>query len=140
MKLSFFAAAILGLAVNGVRISSEDMDFDAPDFAQIDSNTHGNAHGEVESNVEAWTDADCEQMVNGMAVRLQIPECTRTSPDQLILQAVGDLSTKAGELNKALELAFARNQRLAATKTMAISGTLNVTPAIDEPPAFPTPA
>lgn len=85
MKLSFFAAALLGLAVNGVRISSEDMDVNVPDFAQIDSNTHGFAHGEGEGQVEAWTDAECEQVVNGMTVRLQIPECTRVSPDQLIL-------------------------------------------------------
>ena len=53
------------------------------------------------------------------------------------MQAVGELGGKASELNEALKLAFARNARLAATRTMAVSGTISLTPKIEEPKPAP---
>ena len=118
MKLSFFAAALLGVtAVNAV-------------YLQPNSVTEGEGEGET----KVWTDADCEQIVNGQTVRLQIPECMpKPNTDQLIMSAVGELGAKTKELNEALMLAFARNQRLASTKTMKVGGTLTITPSIEEP-------
>ena len=84
MKLSFYTVAILALVTNGVRISSDDAELQMADFdyySQIDSNSntdtfsHAKAEGQGKGEVETWTDADCEQMINGMTVRLQIPEC-----------------------------------------------------------------
>merc|ERR1712117_554770 len=98
----------------------------------------GEGQGKGESEAAALTDADCEQVVNGTVVRLNIPECQpKPNPDQLIMQAVGELGGKATELNEALKLAFARNARLAATRTMAVSGSISLTPKIEEPKPAP---
>jgi len=141
MKLSFFAAALLGVAtVHAVTLNTEN-EYEAifdQYYAQVSAEAHGEGDAEAESQPTAqpkvWTDADCEQIVNGMTVRLQIPECMpKPNTDQLIMSAVGELGAKANELNQALQLAFARNQRLAASKQMSIAGTLTITPKIDEP-------
>ena len=134
MKLSFFAAALLGLSANAVFLQNTD-DFD---FSQLETEAHGKGEGQGKGEAEALTDADCEQVVNGTVVRLNIPECQpKPNPDQLIMQAVGELGGKATELNEALKLAFARNARLAATRTMAVSGSISLTPKIEEPKPEP---
>mmetsp|Transcript_9243 Transcript_9243/g.11246 ORF Transcript_9243/g.11246 Transcript_9243/m.11246 type:complete len:160 (-) Transcript_9243:262-741(-) len=139
MKLSFFAAALLGLTANAVLIENNTDDFD---YAQLETETHGKGEGkalaDADADAEALTEADCEQVVNGMVVRLNIPECQpKPNPDQLIMQAVGELGGKATELNEALRLAFARNARLAATRTMAVTGSISLTPKIEEPKPAP---
>ena len=136
MKLSFFAAALLGLSASAVLI--ENQTFEDFEYAELDAEAHGKGEGEGEAASEALTDADCEQVVNGTVVRLNIPECQpKPNPDQLIMQAVGELGGKATELNEALKLAFARNARLAATRTMAVSGSISLTPKIEEPKPAP---
>ena len=137
MKLSFFAAALLGLNAGALLIESapEVEDFD---YAELDAEASGKGEGQGEGEASALTDADCEQMINGNIVRLNIPECQpKPNPDQLIMQAVGELGGKATELNEALKLAFARNARLDATRTMAVSGSISLTPKIEEPKPAP---
>ena len=132
MRVSFFAAALLGLTAGAVLIENND-EFE---YSQIEN--MGEGQGKGESEAAALTDADCEQIVNGTVVRLNIPECQpKPNPDQLIMQAVGELGGKATELNEALKLAFARNARLAATRTMAVSGSISLTPKIEEPKPAP---
>lgn len=132
MRVSFFAAALLGLTAGAVLIENND-EFE---YSQIEN--MGEGQGKGESEAAALTDAECEQIVNGTVVRLNIPECQpKPNPDQLIMQAVGELGGKATELNEALKLAFARNARLAATRTMAVSGSISLTPKIEEPKPAP---
>ena len=140
MRVSFFAAALLGLSAGAVLIESNDNIVEDYDYSQLEASNKGEGpgKGEAESEATALTDADCEQVVNGMVVRLNIPECQpKPNPDQLIMQAVGELGGKATELNEALKLAFARNARLAATRTMAVSGSISLTPKIEEPKPAP---
>ena len=139
MKLSFFAACMLGLS-SAVLIENQTEIYDDFEYAQADAEARGKGEGKLDadSEVAALTDADCEQVVNGTVVRLNIPECQpKANPDQLIMQAVGELGGKATELNEALKLAFARNARLAATRTMAVSGSISLTPKIEEPKPAP---
>ena len=137
MKLSLFAACMLGFT-SAVLIENQTEIFDDFEYAQADAEARGKGEGKAESEATALTDADCEQIVNGAVVRLNIPECQpKANPDQLIMQAVGELGGKATELNEALKLAFARNARLAATRTMAVSGSISLTPKIEEPKPAP---
>ena len=137
MKLSLFAACMLGFT-QAVLIENQTEIFDDFEYAQADAEARGKGEGKADSEVAALTDADCEQVVNGTVVRLNIPECQpKANPDQLIMQAVGELGGKATELNEALKLAFARNARLAATRTMAVSGSISLTPKIEEPKPAP---
>merc|ERR1712156_1355764 len=116
MRVSFFAAALLGLTAGAVLIENND-EFE---YSQLEN--MGEGQGKGESEAAALTDAECEPKPN---------------PDQLIMQAVGELGGKATELNEALKLAFARNARLAATRTMAVSGSISLTPKIEEPKPAP---
>ena len=69
MKLSFFAAALLGVVgfqnVQAARLESNNIDFSDFEFAEIEAEGEGNT----------LADADCEETVNGVTLRLSTPEC-----------------------------------------------------------------
>lgn len=73
MKTTFFAAALLALAAtpNAVSLYSEE-DFEY-DFGQLDTNTDLDIEGDAAAST--ITDAECEQLVGGVVIRLQTPEC-----------------------------------------------------------------
>ena len=136
MKLALFAAALLGLS-SAVQLSTADSyDLDQDYFSQIDSNTFG--EGLVGSQV--ITDAECETLQNGVVIRLQTPECQQKAAavepqlsfEQQMLLALQELSGKSMELYDALKIQFTKNQKLAEAKTMSISGTIAVTPKIED--------
>ena len=57
-------------------------------------------------------DADCEEVVNGVTVRMSTPEC-QTEPEvpfeNQMLSALNELGTKSMDLYNALKIAFERN-------------------------------
>ena len=138
MKTTFFTAALLGLtAVNAVTLESNFADFDDYpyyDFAQL----------EGEGNTLA--DADCEETVGGVTIRLSTPECQKEDPkpevsfEQQMLAALSELSGKSMDLYEALKLQFAKNQKLAAGKRMDVSGSFIIKPKIDGTTPAPTPS
>ena len=135
MKVSFYAAAIIGLLsfnqVQAVSLESQNWLFSQTDI-DTDSNTFG------ESN--SLTAADCEETVNGVTLKLQTPECEKTKEEPKVdfekqmLGALQDLSSKSIDLYDALKLQFAKNAKLAQGTPMAISGQVVVKPKIDSDP------
>ena len=119
MKLSFFAAALLGLAtVNATSLESEvetyDYDLEENEFAEVDADN---------------------------VVKVNVPECqAKPDPDALIMEAVNELGNKSKDMAQALKLAFARSARLAATRTMEVKGCISLTPKINEPTPAPKPS
>jgi len=65
MKVSFFAAALLGVVglhqANAINLQSHDIDFADYEFAELDTNTFGegltDADGEVDVAADATADA-----------------------------------------------------------------------------------
>lgn len=81
-------------------------------------------------------DADCEEVVNGVTVRMSTPECQTTEEvpfETQMLTALNELGTKSMDLYNALKIAFERNQKLMNAKTMTLSGNLSLTPT-EHPP------
>ena len=103
MKLSFFAALMLAINTSAVRMySMPETDEYMDDFAEIDSHAHGKmkSAGDVAAAAEAAVASAADQII-----RVNIPECQQgPKAEQLILQAVDDLSTKANELKEAMEI------------------------------------
>jgi len=57
-------------------------------------------------------DADCEEVVNGVTVRMSTPECQTTEEvpfETQMLTALNELGTKSMDLYNALKIAFERN-------------------------------
>ena len=143
MKTHFFAA-LLAAGISAVNLQTYDAHFNQ--FAQIAEEEAGKkatslAEGAsyVATDAKTITDAACEQVQNGVVVRLNTPECQlvkKPSADTLIMGAVQQLGKQAQELNDALKLAFERNQKLASARTMKISGNLSISPMIDEPAVY----
>ena len=57
----------------------------------------------------------------------------------MIVEAVKDMKDRSTDLKEALKLAMARSNRLAATRTMEVSGCLSLSPRISEPKPAPKP-
>ena len=57
--------------------------------------------------------------------------------EQAMLGALGELSTKSNELAKALQIQFDKTKKLAETKTMLVSGTIDIKPAGQAPDPVP---
>ena len=61
MKVSFFAAALLGVVglhqATAVTLESHDIDFADYEFAELDTNTFGEGLTDVEGEVDAAADA-----------------------------------------------------------------------------------
>ena len=77
-----------------------------------------------------------------MTVKVDSPACgcckkqcapKGPSPDALINEALGELRGKLSELGGALRIAFARNARLGASRSMNLDGQLSYKPTIVEP-------
>lgn len=143
MKTTFFAAALVALATtaNGVSLySAEDFDYD---FAELDSNTDAVLECDGDAAADVITDAECEQMVGGVVIRLQTPECQKKEApkcppptfEAAMLSALDELSKKAVDLGDALKMQFAKSQQLASSKTLSISGNLAFTPVVPAEPA-----
>ena len=195
MKLSFFAAALIGLISQADALSLEghefdfadyelaeveEQDFDTTDLAQIyeaaadydfeedvyaqteesmsdddlfaeteesdedlfaeteeeedDMFAQISAVGEGHTTANAITDAECEKMQNGMVIRIDNPECNakvvKKEPfENAMLSAMKELGSKSNELATALELQFKKNEKLAKTNTVSITGSIDLTPA-----------
>ena len=135
MKLSFFAAALiaaLGLQ-QAQAIDLQTMsNIDIPDYnlAQID----GEGDGEMKPCA-----GGCDA-VNGVTVRLGTPDCKADKPEPFEGQMLGSLQklgARGMELHNALKIAFERHQQLLNTKTVKLSGGLDLTKIIDNPPEEP---
>ena len=83
--------------------ADSDADAESDDYAQLDAETTG------EGLVNA--DSACEQVINGMTIRLSTPECTAAGVkadeikvpfEKAMLEALGALGTKSNELASAL--------------------------------------
>ena len=83
--------------------ADSDADAESDDYAQLDAETTG------EGLVNA--DSACEQVINGMTIRLSTPECTAAGVkadeikvpfEKAMLEALGALGTKSNELAAAL--------------------------------------
>ena len=135
MKLSFFAAtliAALGLQqAQAVNLQTMN-NIDIPEYnlAQID----GEGDGEIKA------DAEGGEAVNGVTVRLGTPSCQADKPapfEGQMLSSLQKLGARGMELHNALEIAFKRHQQLLTTKTVKLSGGLDLTKIIDNPPEEP---
>ena len=130
MKLSFFTAALIGLlggSAQAIQVQQVQQMLAAQTYAQSDSVTH--------------VDANCEETVNGVTLKLQTPECQQKTAEEpkvnfenQMLLALQDLSGKSMDLYDALKLQFAKNAKLSEGTPMAISGQVIVKPKIDSDP------
>ena len=133
MKLSFFAAALIAtLGLQQAQAINLQTMSDIPDFnlAQIDD----------EGNGEINADAEGGEAPNGVTVRLGTPSCKADKPEPFEGQMLGSLQklgAKGMELHNALKIAFERHQKMINTKTVKISGGLDLTKIIDNPPEEP---
>ena len=131
MKLSFFAAALIAtLGLQQAQAINLQTMSDIPDFnlAQID----GEGNGEI--------NAEGGEAPNGVTVRLGTPSCKADKPEPFEGQMLGSLQklgAKGMELHNALKIAFERHQKMINTKTVKISGGLDLTKIIDNPPEEP---
>ena len=116
MKVSFFAALFgivsLSHSVQAVTLDSESQvyDIDISDYEQAFTQIEGLLEGEGEGKTA--TDAECEETVGGITLRLATPECEKKpeiSFEQQMLLALEELSGKSMDLYNALKLQFAKN-------------------------------
>ena len=89
MRVSFFAAAMLAIvgfqSVEAVALEGHDFDFADYELAEIDVDGDSKADVDVDADADsdavskilakAAADADCEETVNGVTLRLSTPEC-----------------------------------------------------------------
>jgi hypothetical protein len=140
MKVSFYAAALIGLVglnqnAQAVNLPVQHFDVSMEEYEQAFSQIESLLAGEGEGKTMA--DADCEETVGGVTLRLSTPECEQkpeVSFEQQMLLALQELSGKSMDLYDALKLQFAKNQKLAAGKRMNISGSVVIKPKIDGEP------
>ena len=134
MKLSFFVAAMLGViglqSAQAVNLESNAIDFSDYELAEIGGEGDGEAAPEAEGG----------EAVNGVTVRLGTPDCKADKPvpfENQMLSSLNKLGSKSMELHNALKIAFERNQKMLNTKTVKLSGGLDLTKIIDNPPEEP---
>lgn len=91
MRVSFFAAAMLAIvgfqSVEAVALEGHDFDFADYELAEIDVDGDSKADVDVDAEADADSDAvskilakaaadaECEETVNGVTLRLSTPEC-----------------------------------------------------------------
>lgn len=89
MRVSFFAAAMLAIvgfqSVEAVALEGHDFDFADYELAEIDVDGDSKADVDVDAEADsdavskilakAAADAECEETVNGVTLRLSTPEC-----------------------------------------------------------------
>ena len=136
MKLSFFTAALIaamGLhATQAVDLQAMSKNIDFSDYELAEIGGEGEGDGEIK------TDAD--EAVNGVSVRLSTPDCKAEEPKKFeteMLSSLQKLGSKGMELHNALKIAFERNQKMLNTRTVKLSGGLDLTKIIDNPPEEP---
>ena len=134
MKLSFFVAAMLGViglqSTQAINLESNAIDFSDYELAEIGGEGDG----------EAAPQAEGGEAVNGVTVRLGTPDCKADKPvpfENQMLSSLNKLGSKSMELHNALKIAFERNQKMLNTKTVKLSGGLDLTKIIDNPPEEP---
>ena len=151
MKVSFYATALLGMMglqfAQAVSLQSHEFDFADYELAELD--TKGS--GEVDLEADALADADCEENVGGVTIRLSTPECTAeeakeekkgddVSVENQMLKSLGDLSGKSMDLQEALKLQFAKTNKLMSTTNVTVSGKIELKPVAATVEAASTPA
>jgi hypothetical protein len=146
MKISHFAAIVLGVATiqqaNAVSLEGHDFDFADYELAEIDGEGKGDAAAENTSTT--LTDADSEESVGGITLRLPTADCEKPKPeipfDQQMLLALQELSGKSMTLYEALKTQFSQSAKLQNSKTMSVTGKISFEPAGDGPlPEAPKP-
>merc|ERR1712051_88342 len=118
-------------AIN-LEATSNAVDFSDYELAEIG--------GSGEGDGEADTKAEGGEAVNGVTVRLGTPDCKADVPvpfENQMLSSLNRLGSKSMELHNALKIAFERNQKMLNTKTVKLSGGLDLTKIIDNPPEEP---
>ena len=86
------------------------------------------------SHADADVDA-CEEVVNGMKIRLNTPECKEEKKvpfEAAVTGALGELSSKSNDLASALKVQFEKNRQLKAGQIMNVSGQLIVRPKSED--------
>lgn len=151
MKVSFYATALLGMMglqlAQAVSLQSHEFDFADYELAELD--TKGS--GEVDLEADTLADADCEENVGGVTIRLSTPECTAeeakaekkgddVSVENQMLKSLGDLSGKSMDLQEALKLQFAKTNKLMSTTNVTVSGKIELKPVAATVEAASTPA
>ena len=138
MKLSFFVAAMLGvIGLQSTQAISLEAASNAIDFSDYELAEIG---GAGEGDGEAAPEAEGGEAVNGVTVRLGTPNCQADKPvpfENQMLSSLNKLGSKSMELHNALKIAFERNQKMLNTKTVKLSGGLDLTKIIDNPPEEP---
>ena len=135
MKLSFFAATLI--AALGLQQAQA---IDLQTMSNIDIPDYNLAQIEGEGDGESKAAAEGGEAVNGVTVRLGTPDCKADKPEPFEGQMLGSLQklgARGMELHNALKIAFERHQQLLNTKTVKLSGGLDLTKIIDNPPEEP---
>lgn len=119
-----------------------EVEDDSDDDAQIDSDSEGEVESDVESEVESEVDSEGEENeASNVVIKLDKQECPEEEKkvpfEQAMLGALGELSTKSNELAKALQIQFAKNKKLAESKTMLVDGKIDIMPAGQAPDPQP---
>ena len=102
----------------------------------------GEGKGDSAVEAETATDAECEETVGGITLRLPTPECQKKPNanipfDQQMLLALQELSGKSMTLYDALKAQFSKSAQLQNSKTMSVSGKISFEPAGDGPLPVP---
>ena len=91
---------------------------------------------QLEGYSHADADADaCEEIVNGMKIRLNTPECKEEKKvpfESAVMGALGELGNKSNDLAAALKTQFEKNRQLKAGQIMNVSGQLIVRPKSED--------
>ena len=137
MKTFFYATALLGFiglnspGVQAVSLNTDDTAFDIEDYYESFSQIQNLLDTEGEGNTEG--DATGDETAGGVTLRLQDNKCCEKPcvpfEDQM-LSALQELSGKSKDLYEALKLQFAKNQKLAAGKRMAVNGEVIIRPKL----------
>lgn len=205
MKLSFFAAALIGLISHSEAVSLQGVDFDFADYelaeqdneqddyelaqvydddyadlelaevfaedednwltdeeelAEVSSESESDSESESESETDSNSDSesnsesDSEDLAqisnnsdndecaackaaaaeNPVTLSVVAPKCQpveeKKEPFQkAMLSALNELGNKSTQLATALEMQFKKNEKLAASNTMAVSGAISIVPS-----------
>ena len=121
MKTIIFAGT-LHLAA-AVKMHQNLNQFHALDFAQIANQKTNNSLAEgasyIATDATTITDAQCEELQNGIVVRLNTPECQlvkKPSSEAMLIGAVDQIGKQARDIQEALAVEFSKPAEMVVTK------------------------
>lgn len=138
MKVSLYASALVGFiglncqGVQAVSLGTIDTAIDIEDYENTFSQIQNLLAIEGEGNTES--DATGDETAGGVTLSLKGDKkcCEKACvpfEDQM-LSALQELSGKSKDLYDALKLQFAKNQKMAAGKKMAVNGEVIIRPKL----------